>query len=73
MTIERLDKETDRRHENLAPARVDNNSVDAGQTDELKEPLKFVSTRLRKKMLVRRAINESHPRQDGALGDLPRS
>ncbi len=73
MTVERLDKGTDRELQKLALVRLDNNGVDEGQPDELKEAVEFVSTRLRKKIMVRRAIRESRRRQDGASRDIPRS
>ncbi len=73
MTVEPLDKETDRKLQKLAPARLDINTVDEAQPDELKDPLKFVSTRLRKKIMVRRAIRESRTQQDRASRDTPSS
>ncbi len=73
MTVDRLDKGTDSKLQKLALVRVDNNDADQGQPDEQKEPLEFVSTRLRKKIIVRRAIRESRTQQGGASSDIPRS
>ena len=73
MTVEPLDKGTDRKLQKLALERLDINTVDEAQPDELKEPLEFVSTRLRKKIMVRRAIRESRAQQDRASRDIPSS
>ena len=73
MTVERIDKESDSKLLKLAPVGMDNDSAGEDQPDEQKEPLEFASMRLRKKLMVRRAIRESRPPRDGASRDIPRS
>ncbi len=73
MTVDRLDKGTDSKLQKLALVRVDNNGADEEQPDEQKEPLEFVSRRLRKKIMVRRAIRESRTQKGDASRDIPRS
>ena len=59
MTVERPDQGTDHKHHKHAFVRLDSNSLDEGRPDELKEPLEFASTRLRKKLGVRHVIRSS--------------
>ena len=63
MAAERIDKGTASEHQDREMVRLDRISVDDDQPDKLKGPLEFASTRLRKKLGVRRAIRESRSRR----------
>ena len=76
MTVDRPDKGTDSKPRKPVPLRADNKNsdempVDEMPVDEMAESLKLVSTRLRKKLMVRRAIWENRTPRDGASRDRP--
>jgi hypothetical protein len=69
MIAERVDQGTDRKNDKRVLIRLDENGLDKQRPDELKEPLKFASTRLRKKLRVRRAIEASRVAPSGPSKD----